>query len=43
MKTIADGIPAARFEVIPQAGHLVTVETPEVASQQILSFLRNNL
>jgi len=43
MKTIADGITAARFEVIPQAGHLVTVETPEVASQQILSFLMNNL
>lgn len=40
MELIAEGMPNAVFEVVPQAGHLITVEAPELTSQSLLSFLR---
>ena len=43
MRLIAEGIPSARFALIPQTGHLSTVESPELATGQILTFLRNDL
>lgn len=43
MHSIAQGIPSAHYAVIPQAGHLSTVEAPELATGQILHFLANNI
>lgn len=37
---LAAGIPGARLQVIPMAGHLSTIEAPDVTSAQILSHLQ---
>lgn len=36
----AEGIPGARFVELPGAGHLSTVETPGLATEHLLRFLR---
>jgi pimeloyl-ACP methyl ester carboxylesterase len=38
-KRTADGIAGARFEVIPNAGHLSNMEQPEAFNRTLLSFL----
>jgi 3-oxoadipate enol-lactonase len=38
-RRIADGIPGARFEVIPDAGHLSNLEQPEAFNAALRSFL----
>lgn len=38
-RTIATGIPGARLEIIPGAGHMAPLEAPEVCNPLILSFL----
>lgn len=38
-KKIADGIPGASLKSIPHAGHLCTVEEPEVVTSAITDFL----
>jgi pimeloyl-ACP methyl ester carboxylesterase len=37
-KRIADGIVGARFQVIPEAGHLSNLEQPEIFSDAVLNF-----
>ena len=37
--TIADGIPGARLEIIPTAGHLSTVDAPDAVTQVLESYL----
>jgi 3-oxoadipate enol-lactonase len=39
VRGIADGIPGARFVVIPQASHLVSAEQPEAVTAEIRQFL----
>lgn len=40
-RRIAAGLPNARFETLPDAGHLVMEEQPEAANNLILEFLRD--
>jgi pimeloyl-ACP methyl ester carboxylesterase len=40
-KLIAERIPGARLELIPQAGHLSNLEQPEAFNRALLSFLDN--
>jgi pimeloyl-ACP methyl ester carboxylesterase len=40
-KLIAERIPGARLELIPQAGHLSNLEQPEAFNRALLSFLNN--
>ncbi len=37
-KRIADGIPGARFQIIPSAGHLSNLEQPEIFNEGVRSF-----
>jgi 3-oxoadipate enol-lactonase len=37
-KRIADGIPGARFQIIPSAGHLSNLEQPEIFNEALRSF-----
>ena len=39
-KLLVDGIPGARQEVIPDAGHAVSVDQPEQFNQALIEFLR---
>jgi 3-oxoadipate enol-lactonase len=39
VRLIADGIPDARFVVVPQASHLVSAEQPDVVTAEIRRFL----
>jgi pimeloyl-ACP methyl ester carboxylesterase len=39
-ETLADGIPGARLQVIPGAGHLSALERPEEFATAVTSFLR---
>ena len=39
VRAVADGIPNARFVVVPQASHLVSAERPEAVSAEIRAFL----
>jgi 3-oxoadipate enol-lactonase len=39
VRGIADGIPGARFVVVPQASHLVSAEQPEAVTAEIRRFL----
>ena len=38
-RQIANGIPGARLEIIPKAGHLSALENPEAFNQALLDFL----
>jgi pimeloyl-ACP methyl ester carboxylesterase len=38
-RQMADGIPGARLEIIPQAGHLSALEQPEAFNRALLDFL----
>jgi 3-oxoadipate enol-lactonase len=40
MKTIADAIPGAELVVIPDAGHMSTMENPKAANEALLQFVR---
>lgn len=40
-KRIAESIPGARLEIIPEAGHICTVEEPQAVTQAIASFLES--
>ncbi len=39
VRGIADGVPGARFVVVPQASHLVSAEQPEAVTAEIRQFL----
>lgn len=39
MRRLAQGIAGARFELIPRAGHMVTLERPDVLDEAIQDFL----
>ena len=39
VRSIADGIPQARFVVVPRASHLVSAEQPEAVTAEIRGFL----
>jgi len=39
VRAIAEGIPGARFVVVPQASHLVSAEQPEAVTAEIRQFL----
>jgi 3-oxoadipate enol-lactonase len=39
VRQVADGIPGARFVVVPQASHLVNAEQPEADTEEIRLFL----
>lgn len=41
-RRLAEGIPGARLEIIPHAGHLCTVEEPEAVNAVLSSFLDSN-
>jgi 3-oxoadipate enol-lactonase len=41
MKTIADAMPKARLEVIPESGHMSPLENPAMVNQVILEFLQS--
>ena len=38
-KLMAEAIPGARLEIIPQAGHLSNLENPDAFNQTLRSFL----
>ena len=38
-RRLADGIPAARLVVFPDAGHVYTTDAPDAANQEVLHFL----
>lgn len=38
-REIADGIPGARLEIVPQSGHLSALEQPEAFNRALLDFL----
>ena len=38
-KEIADGIPGAKFAVIPDSGHLTTIEQPEAVNAALAEWL----
>jgi pimeloyl-ACP methyl ester carboxylesterase len=40
-KALADAIPAARLEMIPDAAHIAPYENPSVANDVILRFLES--
>lgn len=40
MKTIADAIPGAEFVVIPEAGHMSTMENPAAANEAVVRFVK---
>ena len=40
-KAMAEAIPNARLEVIPEAGHMAPYENPSVANAAILRFLKS--
>jgi pimeloyl-ACP methyl ester carboxylesterase len=40
MRSIAEAMPRAVFELIPAAGHLAPLERPEIVNQAILRFLK---
>jgi pimeloyl-ACP methyl ester carboxylesterase len=37
-QTLADKIPNAKLEIIPQAGHLSNIEQPEIFNQTVREF-----
>ena len=37
-KRIADGIPGARLQIIPSAGHLSNLEQPEIFNEALRAF-----
>lgn len=39
-KTLARRIPGAQFELIPNAGHIMTTDQPQLCSEMLLGFLR---
>ena len=39
MKTIADAIPGAEYVVIPDAGHMSTMENPKAANSAVVGFV----
>lgn len=39
MKSMADEIPAGKFSIVPNAGHMSPVENPDFVNEQINSFL----
>jgi 3-oxoadipate enol-lactonase len=39
VRALADGIPGARFDVVPQASHLVSAEQPEAVTAEIRRFM----
>ncbi|MBK7379638.1 MAG: alpha/beta fold hydrolase [Ignavibacteriales bacterium] len=39
MKSMADKIPASKFSIVPNAGHMSPVENPDFVNKQINSFL----
>jgi len=39
---IADGIKQAKLEIIPQCGHLATLDQPEAVSELLLDWIKNN-
>jgi pimeloyl-ACP methyl ester carboxylesterase len=39
MKAIADAIPGAEFVVIPNSGHMTTMENPEAVNQSLTAFI----
>jgi pimeloyl-ACP methyl ester carboxylesterase len=41
MQSIADGIPNAKFVVIPDAGHMTTMENPQAVNQALLAFVNS--
>ena len=41
MNTIADAMPKARLEVIPESGHMSPLENPAMVNQVILEFLQS--
>jgi 3-oxoadipate enol-lactonase len=41
MRAIANAIPDATFVVIPNAGHMTTIENPAAVNEAFLGFLRN--
>lgn len=40
-RTVARRIPGAQFELIPNAGHVMTTDQPELCSEKLLRFLRD--
>jgi pimeloyl-ACP methyl ester carboxylesterase len=39
-KHIADTIPGAELVIVPKAGHVLHLETPEVFQRELLRFLQ---
>ncbi len=39
VRALQEGLPAARFELIPQAGHMLPLECPELVAEAIARFL----
>ena len=40
-KRVADSIPGARLVLVPNAGHVLHFETPEVFNVELLKFLKS--
>jgi 3-oxoadipate enol-lactonase len=40
-RTLASRIPGAQFDLIPNAGHIMTTDQPELCSKKLLGFLRS--
>lgn len=43
VRALQEGLPAARFELIPQAGHMLPLECPELVAEAIARFLDSPL
>jgi pimeloyl-ACP methyl ester carboxylesterase len=41
MRTVADRVPGARFDVIPTAGHMSPLENPPAFNAALASFLKS--
>ena len=41
MQAIADAIPNAEFVVIPDSGHMTTMENPDAVNEALLRFVES--
>ena len=40
MRRIAEALPAAELHIIPESGHYLVIEQPEIAAEKVRAFLK---